>query len=338
MPKIKKYLITGGAGFIGSSFIRYLYRHKKNIEVRCLDKMTYAANLQTVKELKKSFNFQFYKDDICDPAAVRQAMAGVDVVVNFAAESAVDRSINDPSAFIRTDVQGVYVLLQEARRQKNLKRFVQISTDEVYGDIFKGSFTEESVLKPRNPYAAVKLAGDRLAYSFFTTYGLPVILTRSSNNYGPGAYLEKAIPLFITNVLSGQKVPVYGAGKQMRDWLFVDDHCAALDLLIERGKNGEVYNIGSGQELSNIDLTRKILKAMGKNTSLIKFVQDRPGHDFRYSLSTTKIQKLGWAPQMPINEGLSKTIVWYRDNEHWWRPVKANMEKRYITGYWGNKK
>jgi dTDP-glucose 4,6-dehydratase len=330
-----KYLITGGAGFIGSNFVRYLYEHEKNVSVRVLDKMTYAASPQTITELKKFPRFTFLKGDICNPKIVSKAMNGVDVVVNFAAESAVDRSINDPGSFLDTDIKGVYVLLEEARRQKTLKRFVQISTDEVYGQILKGSFTETSDLKPRNPYAAAKLGGDRLAYSFYVTYGLPVIITRCANNYGPYHYPEKVIPLFITNLINGLKVPVYGRGKQIRDWLFVNDHCSAVHLLIKKGKNGEIYNIGGGKELTNMALTLEILKVMGKDKSWLTFVKDRPGHDFRYSLSISKLRKLGWKPQVNFKEGLSQTVDWYKNNESWWRPLKSKMDKKYVTGYWG---
>ena len=233
---------------------------------------------------------------------------------------------------------GVYILLQEARRQKQLQRFMQISTDEVYGQILEGSFCETSELKPRNPYAASKLGGDRLAYSFFVTYGLPVIVTRASNNYGPRAYLEKVIPLFITNLLDGQHVPVYGEGKQIRDWLFVEDHCSGIDLLVDRGVSGEVYNISGDQERTNMELTRSILRLLGKDESSIKFVQDRPGHDFRYSLDCSKIKKLGWHPDHTIEQGLKKTITWYQEHEAWWRPVKERMDARYLVGFWGDKK
>lgn len=333
-----KYLITGAAGFIGSNFVHYLYGKEKPESVRVLDKLTYSANLKNLQGVDTQSGFEFIKGDICDDTIVSRAMEGVDVVVNFAAETAVDRSIDDPQTFLKTDISGVFTLLSEARRQKTLKRFIQISTDEVYGQILRGSFKEESELKPRNPYAASKLGGDRLAYSFFVTYGLPVIVTRASNNYGPRAYLEKVIPLFITNLMEGKKIPVYGAGKQVRDWLYVEDHCAGIYTLVKKGKNGEVYNIGGEQEYSNIEMTRKLLKAMGKDKSSIDFVNDRPGHDFRYSLDCRKLKRLSWRPKNTLDEGLKKTIQWYRGHEDYWRPVKEKMDQRYVTGYWGGKK
>jgi dTDP-glucose 4,6-dehydratase len=332
------YLVTGAAGFIGSNFVHYLYQKHKNIEVTVLDKMNYAAHPQSIEELRQYPGFKFIKGDICDPVIVKKAMQGVHVVVNFAAESAVDRSIDDPDSFLKTDIAGVYILLQEARQQKQLERFIQISTDEVYGQILKGSFMETSEVKPRNPYAASKLGGERLAYSFFVTYGLPVIITRASNNYGPRAYLEKVIPLFITNLIDGIKLPIYGKGRQIRDWLYVEDHCNGIDLLIEKGKDGEVYNIGGKQELPNIELARKILKRLGKDESWLKYVQDRPGHDFRYSLDCSKIRKLGWKQKNDIEQGLQKTIEWYQNNESWWRPLKKTMDQRYQRGFWGETK
>ncbi len=334
----KRYLITGAAGFIGSNFVHYLYQQHKDIEVVVLDKMTYAGNIQNIKGMQRYSGFSFIQGDICDPVIVKKAMQGAHIVVNFAAEAAVDRSIDDPDSFLKTDVLGVYSLLQEARNQKQLERFIQISTDEVYGQILEGSFTETSELRPRNPYAASKLGGDRLAYSFFATYGLPVIVTRASNNYGPAAYLEKVIPLFITNLIDGQQVPVFGEGQQIRDWLFVEDHCSGIDLLIHKGVNGEVYNIGGEQELTNIDLTKRILKLMGKNESSIKYVQDRPGHDFRYSLDCSKLKKLGWKQTHGIDQGLKVTVDWYQNNEPWWRPIKQSMDQRYQRGFWGDKK
>jgi len=335
--KIIKYLITGGAGFIGSNFVHYLYRHYQDIEVCVLDKLGYSANLENLRDFTGRKGFSFIKGDICDPKAVKKAMSGADLVVNFAAEVAVDRSIDDPQSFLKTDIVGVYTLLEEARLQKQLKKFVQISTDEVYGQIMKGSFKETSETKPRNPYSASKLGGERIAYSFFETYQLPVVITRAANTYGPRAYPEKVIPLFITNLSDGLPVPVYGQGKQQRDWLYVDDHCAAIDLLTRKGKDGEVYNLGAGQETENIELTRRILKLMNKSAEYIKFVTDRPGHDFRYSLSCAKLKKLGWKPEYSLKEGLEKTVRWYEDNETWWRPLKQGLDKRFVTGYWNKK-
>ncbi len=332
------YLITGGAGFIGSNFVHYLYKKNGQAHVRVLDKLTYSSNLNNLKDFKGKKDFEFIKGDICDEVIVKRAMAGVDYVINFAAEVAVDRSINDPQSFLRTDIFGVYTLLSEARNQKKLKKFIQISTDEVYGQILRGSFTENSVLNPRNPYSASKLGGERLAYSFFETYGLPVVITRASNTYGPRAYPEKIIPLFITNLMDGKKVPVFGEGKQIRDWLYVEDHCRGIDLLLRKGVHGQVYNIGGGQECNNISLTRRILKGMGLDESYIKFVQDRPGHDYRYSLDCSKLKRLGWQPGFSLEKGLKQTIDWYQNNEDWWRPVKAKLDKRYVTGYWGAKK
>lgn len=332
------YLITGGAGFIGSNFVRYLYEKQPDARVTVLDKLTYSGNLVNLKDFEGKDGFSFVHGDICDRDLVRSVMPDIDVVVNFAAEAAVDRSINDPEEFLRTDIHGVFVLLEEARAHKNFKKFIQISTDEVYGHILEGSFSETDECKPRNPYAASKLGGDRLAYSFYATYGMPVIITRASNNYGPRAYLEKVIPLFITNLLEDKKVPVYGEGKQIRDWLHVSDHCAAIYHLIHNGENGEVYNVGGNQEVANIDLTCQILKLLGKDESSITFVNDRPGHDFRYSLDCSKLEAIGWKPLYDITRGLAETVNWYKDNEGWWRPVKEKMDKRYVAGFWGGKK
>ena len=338
MPKKTIYLVTGGAGFIGSNFVRSLYAQGQEIEVRVLDKLTYAGNRANLAEFEKRRGFEFIRGDICDERIVKKAMRDAHVVVNFAAEVAVDRSINDPQSFLKTDIFGVYTLLNEARSQRQLRKFIQISTDEVYGEILRGSFSEGSQLKPRNPYAASKLGGERLAYSFFETYGLPVVITRASNNYGPYAYPEKIIPLFITNLIDGEKVPVYGKGAQIRDWLYVDDHCAAIHLLIDKGKPGEVYNVGGEEERTNLKLTQSILKSMGKDASLIKFVQDRPGHDFRYSLNCRKLKKLGWRQEYKLDAGLKATIAWYQNNEQWWRPLKQKLDRRYIKGFWVEKK
>ncbi|MBF0595546.1 MAG: dTDP-glucose 4,6-dehydratase, partial [Candidatus Omnitrophica bacterium] len=330
-------LVTGGAGFIGSNFVRLLYQSGENVSVRVLDKLTYSGNLANLKEFETRAGYEFIKGDICDEGVVRKAMDGVNVVVNFAAEVSVDRSIDDPQSFLKTDIVGVYTLLQQARQLPALKRFIQISTDEVYGHILEGSFHEASELKPRNPYAASKLGGERLAYSFFETYGVPAVITRASNNYGPYAYPEKVIPLFITNLADGGTVPVFGAGRQVRDWLYVEDHCRAIRLLVDRGVNGEVYNVGGSQECENIELTHKLLALMGKDERSIKFVQDRPGHDMRYSLDSSKLQRLGWAPQQDLSSGLKKTVDWYLQHEDWWRPLKNKLDPRYSKGFWGEK-
>lgn len=332
---MRKYLITGGAGFIGSNFVKYLFEKEEEIEVIVLDKLIYSGNMDNLADITTRSDFTFVKGDICNPKIVDEVMDGVNVVVNFAAEVAVDRSIDDKKSFLMTDVFGVHVLLESAlKSRKTLEKFIQISTDEVYGHIYKGSFSETSELKPRNPYAASKSGGDRLAYSYFATYDLPINITRSSNNYGPWAYPEKVIPLFITNILQGYQVPVFGNGSQIRDWLYVKDHCSAIYHVIKEGVNGEVYNVGGNQEVTNIDLTKKIIKLMGKDESCINFVNDRPGHDFRYSLNIEKISALGWKPEYNIDTGLKLTIDWYISEEVYWRKLKENMDKRYINGFW----
>jgi dTDP-glucose 4,6-dehydratase len=316
----KSFLVTGGAGFIGSHFVKLLLERYPESKVRVLDKLTYCGRLENLKEVKENKNLEFIKGDICDKETVRKAMQDMDFVVNFAAESHVDRSIQDASEFIKTDVFGAFTLLEEARKQE-VESFVQISTDEVYGQILKGSFKETDPLNPRNPYSASKAAADRLAYSYFTTYGLPVLIVRSSNNFGPNQFPEKIIPLFITNLLREKKVPVYGKGEQVRDWLYVKDNCEAIELILRKGKKGEAYNVGGGNEVKNIELTEMILSELGKGKEMIEFVPDRLGHDFRYSLNCEKIFSLGWKPRTPFKEGLKKTIKWYKENEWWWKPL-----------------
>ncbi|VAX35714.1 dTDP-glucose 4,6-dehydratase [hydrothermal vent metagenome] len=333
--KKKIYLITGAAGFIGSNFIQYLYKKEEDIEVRVLDKLTYSGNMESLKEFKDREDFSFTHGDICDEVLVDELMQDVNVVINFAAEAAVDRSIESSRSFLDTDIGGVYVLLEAARKQKKLQRFIQVSTDEVYGQIMSGSFTESSELKPRNPYSASKLGGDRLAYSYFATYQMPVVITRAANTYGPMAYPEKVIPLFITNLIDGLQVPIYGEGKQIRDWLHVSDHCSAIYHLIENGESGEVYNVAADQEFTNIDLTHKILALMKRDNSWITYVKDRPGHDFRYSLDCAKLKEIGWNSEYNLIKGLEETVEWYQENEDWWRPVKEKMDQRYIKGFWG---
>ena len=318
---MKRVLVTGGAGFIGSCFARTLRAERPDAEIVVLDKLTYAGNLENLRLFDGDPRYRFVKGDIADPEAVRDAMAGCDAVLNFAAETHVDRSLLSASHFLDTDVKGVFVLLEEARKV-GVERFVQISTDEVYGQILEGAFTETDPLNPRNPYSAAKCGGDRLAYSFFASYGLPVIVTRASNNYGPYHYPEKLIPLFVTNAIDDLPLPLYGDGKYVRDWLYVEDHARALLFLLEKGTPGETYNVGGGNEVENIEITRRILSILGKPESLIRKVADRPGHDRRYALSTAKLEALGWKPRFDFENGIESTVRWFVDNEAWWRPIK----------------
>jgi len=316
-----KILVTGGAGFIGSNFIHYFTEKYPATKIVNLDKLTYAGRKESLKDIEGKDNYKFIKGDICSEKQVKKAMKGCNAVVNFAAESHVDRAINDPDAFIKTNFYGVKVLCEQEKKQK-IEKFIQISTDECYGQIAKGSFKETDALHPRNPYSAAKAAGELLAMAYFSTYGLPVVVTRSSNNYGPFQFPEKVIPLFITNLLRGKKVPLYGEGKNVRDWLYVLDNCEAIDLCLQRGKPGEIYNIGGGNELQNIELTKLILAELGKGEEMVEKVEDRPGHDLRYSLDTSKIEKeLGWKPIMDFKKGLRTTVQWYKDNEKWWKPL-----------------
>jgi len=318
---MKRVLVTGGAGFIGSCFARTLRAERPDVEIVVLDKLTYAGNLENLRLFDGDPRYRFVKGDIADPEAVAVAMAGCDAVLNFAAETHVDRSLLSAGHFLDTDVKGVFVLLEEARKV-GVARFVQISTDEVYGQILEGAFTESDPLNPRNPYSAAKCGGDRLAYSFFASYGLPVIVTRASNNYGPYHYPEKLIPLFVTNAIDDLPLPLYGDGKYVRDWLYVEDHARALLFLLEKGTPGEVYNVGGGNEVENIEITRRILSILGKPESLIRKVADRPGHDRRYALSTAKLEALGWKPRFDFENGIESTVRWFVDNEAWWRPIK----------------
>jgi dTDP-glucose 4,6-dehydratase len=315
-------LVTGGAGFIGSNFVRYALTTHADWRVTTLDKLTYAGRRENLHDVMDNPRHTFVHGDIADAPVSGPLVEQSDIVVHFAAETHVDRSIMAAGDFIRTDVEGTFVLLEAARRASHLHRFIQISTDEVYGSVPAGASRETDELKPRNPYAASKAGADRLAYSYWATYEVPVIVTRASNNYGPYQFPEKVIPLFVTNAIEDIPVPLYGDGKNVRDWLHVDDHCRAIDLLIENGVHGEVYNIGGGNEVMNVDLTHRILDALDKPASLIKPVADRPGHDRRYCLDTTKLRGMGWAPAEPFDEGLRRTIEWYRRNEWWWRPIK----------------
>jgi dTDP-glucose 4,6-dehydratase len=317
-----KILVTGGCGFIGSNFIRHIFETRGDgVSIVNLDKLTYAANPANLSDVAGRPNYRFVRGDIADSESVRQAMDGCTDVVNFAAETHVDRSLLGDASFIETDVRGVFVLLEEAKR-RGIRRFIQISTDEVYGTIPEGSFTEDAALNPRNPYAASKAGGDRLAYSYWASYGMPVVITRASNNYGPYQYPEKLIPLFVTNAIDGLELPLYGDGRNVRDWLYVRDHAAAIDFLLDAGVPGETYNIAGGSEAENLEITRRILALVSQPERLIRFVEDRPGHDRRYSLDAGKLSRLGWRPRTGLDEGLADTIAWYRAREDWWRPIK----------------
>jgi len=320
-----KILVTGGCGFIGSNFIRYMFSSHEGIEITNLDKLTYAGNPENLNDVETEAAYRFVKGDICDAKLVDQLISGgFDHVVNFAAESHVDRSITGPREFIETDVFGTFTLL-EACRKHGVSRYLQISTDEVYGSVEDGSFTESSPLGPNSPYSASKAGGDMLVRSYYKTYGMPVLITRSSNNFGPFQYPEKLIPLFITNAMEDRPLPVYGDGLNVRDWLFVNDNCSGIELVLEKGEPGQVYNIGGGSERTNIEITREILRLLDKPESLITYVKDRPGHDRRYSLDFAKVGGLGFAPRKDFDEMLAETVKWYVDNRAWWEPLKASM-------------
>jgi len=336
MVNLVDVLVTGGAGFIGSNFVRYALEAHPDWRVTTLDKLTYAGRRENLHDVMTHERHAFVHGDVVDAPVSGPLVERSNIVVHFAAETHVDRSIMAAGDFIRTDVEGTFVLLEAARRATGLTRFVQISTDEVYGSVATGASTETDELRPRNPYSASKSGADRLAYSYWATYDLPVIITRASNNYGPYQFPEKVIPLFVTNAIDDIPVPLYGDGRNVRDWLHVLDHCRAIDLLIRKGSNGEVYNIGGGNDVMNVDLTHRILDTLGKPRSLIKPVADRLGHDRRYCLDTTKLRSQGWSPQVPFEQGLRETVDWYRANEWWWRPIKEqdpNFKSYYQAQY-----
>ncbi len=331
-----KLLVTGGAGFIGSNFIRLLLRSHPDYKVINLDKLTYAGNLANLSDVETNPNYTFQKGDICDSGFVASLLGSeIDAVVHFAAESHVDRSIADARAFIETNVEGTYTLLDAARRQKIL-RFVHVSTDEVYGSMAPGeSATEQAALAPNSPYAASKASSDLIVRSFWRTYGFPAIITRSSNNYGPYQFPEKLIPLMITNALEGKKLPVYGDGMNERDWVYVEDHCRALDRVLHDGRPGEVYNIGCGAPARNLEIVRGLLRILGQSEELIEFVTDRPGHDRRYALETTKISKeLGWKPEVGFATGLATTVEWYRSHADWVKKAKSGEYLDYYETFY----
>ena len=334
-----KVLVTGGAGFIGSNFVRHALAVHSDWHITTLDKLTYAGRLENLTGVMDHPRHEFVKGDVADPAVAGPLVTGSEIVVHFAAETHVDRSILAAGEFITTDVFGTFVLLEAARQARGLRRFVQISTDEVYGSVAEGSSRETDELRPRNPYSASKAGADRLAYSYWATYQVPVVITRASNNYGPFQFPEKVIPLFVTNALDDIQLPLYGDGMNERDWLHVGDHCRALDVVIDHGVSGEVYNIGGGNHVRNADLTTRILRLLDKPDTLIRHVQDRPGHDRRYSLDTTKLQSLGWTPQVAFDRGLAETIAWYREHEWWWRPIKQDDPafKAYYQAQYGQR-
>jgi dTDP-glucose 4,6-dehydratase len=317
-------LVTGGAGFIGSNFVRYALDAHPDWHITNLDKLTYAGRKETLNDVINNPRHTFVHGDVADATVAAPLVQASEIVVHFAAETHVDRSILEAGEFIKTDIIGTFVLLEAARRATNLRCFIQISTDEVYGSVPEGSSIETDELKPRNPYSASKAGADRLAYSYWATYNVPVMITRASNNYGAFQFPEKVIPLFITNAIDNVPVPLYGAGLNIRDWLHVLDHCRGIDTVIARGTRGEVYNIGGGNEVRNVDLTHMLLRLADRPESLIQKVQDRVGHDMRYSLDTKKLQALGWKPEVPFEQGLKDTVRWYRENEWWWRPIKEN--------------
>jgi dTDP-glucose 4,6-dehydratase len=331
---VKRILVTGGAGFIGSAFIHHMLA-KYEYEIVNLDALTYAGNLDNLRGLEE--RYRFVQGDICNPAVVAEAMAGCDGIVNFAAESHVDRSFVDAGAFIQTDVHGVFVLLEAARRQ-GVERFLQISTDEVYGPRFPDNpALETDLLAPANPYAASKAGGELQCQAFFRSYGMPIVISRSRNNIGPRQHPEKAVPLFITNAIDDKPLPVYGEGLQVRDRLYVEDNCEALDLILHRGTAGEAYNVGADNERPNIEVAERILDLLGKPRSLIRFVEDRTNHDARYSIDSSKLRSLGWTPRHDFESAIAKTVAWYRDNEWWWRKVKSGEYTAYYEQQYGER-
>jgi len=318
---MKKILVTGGAGFIGNNFIRLMLEKYSDIRIINLDKLTYAGNLNNLKDLEKNKNYCFVKGDICNKSIVSKLAKKVDTIVNFAAETHVDRSILDANSFVQTNVFGTYILLEAANENKT--KFMQISTDEVYGSIKKTSFKETNSLNPNSPYSASKAGADMLVRAFHITYELFTLITRSSNNFGPYQHPEKFIPLFITNLIEDKKVPLYGDGLNVRDWIYVVDNCEAIDFVLQNGENGEIYNIASGIEKKNLEVTKRILELLDKNESCIEYVKDRPGHDRRYSLDTNKINKLGWKPKFDFDHAIELTVDWYKKNKWWWHPLKT---------------
>jgi dTDP-glucose 4,6-dehydratase len=330
-------LVTGGAGFIGANYVHHVLAAHPDDQVVVLDKLTYAGNLENLKSVADDPRYRFVHGDICEAETVARVLdgSGIDAIVNFAAETHVDRSIVEPDAFIRTDVLGTHILL-EAARERGL-RYHQVSTDEVYGHVADGASVETDPLEPRSPYAASKAGGDLLVNAYFVTYGMPVTISRGSNNIGPYQYPEKVLPLFIGNAIDGESLPVYGDGLQERDYQWVGDHCEAIDLVLREGKAGEAYNIGTGTSITNMEMTRLILECLDKPESLIRHVEDRPGHDRRYCIDTAKIRGLGWHSRHTPQEAIRKTVQWYVENEGWWRPIRSGEFKEYYRKMYGSR-
>src|SRR5690554_523671 len=335
---MKNLLVTGGAGFIGSNFVRYMLNRHADINVVVYDKLTYAGNLDNLLPVSEDSRYKFVRGDIADRSAVAAALASndIDTVVNFAAESHVDRSILNPDAFIQTNSLGTFVLLDESRKH-GVERFLQVSTDEVYGSIPEGFFKEGDPLEPNSPYAASKASGDLMARAYYVTYGLNTVVTRGSNTFGPYQYPEKLLPLFISNALDDEPLPLYGDGRQVRDWLYVEDHCSGIETVLLKGEPGEAYNIGGENERHNIDVVRQMLAILGKPESLIRQVEDRPGHDRRYALDTTKLHNLGWQQAYSFEEALEATVEWYVKNEWWWRKIKSGEFREYYERQYGKR-
>lgn len=331
-----KVLITGGAGFIGSNFTEYMLKKYKKYTLTVFDAMTYASNPETIIKFKKNKNFKFIKGDICDFDAVKTAVKGQDMIVHFAAESHVDRSIIGPEAFIETNVKGTFNML-EAARLEGIKKFLHISTDEVYGSIKKGKSREQDILDPTSPYSSSKAAADLIALSYYKTFGMPVVITRSSNNFGPYQHPEKFVPLFITRAIEEKELPLYGDGKNVRNWIYVEDNCSGLDIVLHKGINGEIYNVGGNVEEPNIKVARCIVEELGKNVELIKLVKDRLAHDRRYALDSSKLKKLGWKQKYEFTEALALTIKWYADNSKWWMGLKNIKFSEYYKNNYGKK-
>lgn len=330
---MKKLLVTGGAGFIGSNFVRYMLERHDDIEIIVLDALTYAGHTENLADVWDNPRFSFVKGDIRSADDVAGPVAESDIVINFAAESHVDRSIADPQAFITTDVMGVFTLC-EAARESGVEKFIQISTDEVYGDVEEGFSKETDPVSPNSPYSATKAGGELLARSYYRTYGMPVIVTRGSNTYGPYQQPEKLVPLFVSNAIDGKPLPVYGDGMQVRDWLHVLDHCSGIETVIEKGEPGEIYNIGGNNQRPNIEIINLILEVTGKTESLIKHVEDRPGHDRRYALDSSKLLAMGWPRVHDFASAMRDTIQWYVENESWWRPIKESADHKSFSEKW----